>query len=229
VVRKERNDRPGGGVAICVNKKLKYSRRDRLYDGDGKIAACTIELYTGQDKILIVSYYKQPQMKIKLTVWKTFFAQFKGKFLIGGDFNGHHHSWGNSKNCTSGNNLYHCMIELETNITWLNDGSLVVTGSKRALNLTFVDPRSALLYTWKVGTDPWNTDHYPISIKYNGIIEPGKYNKKAFRLHNKDTDWTVFMEKVKEKLTEVKTHSAWNRDRDVKERYENFIQIIKRK
>jgi hypothetical protein len=51
------------------------------------------------------------------------------------------------------------------------------TGSKTALDLTFVDPRSALLYTWKVGTDPWNSDHYPISIEYNGITEPWKCNK----------------------------------------------------
>jgi hypothetical protein len=35
---------------------------------------------------------------------KEFFAQFKGKFLTGGDFHGHHQSWGNSKNCTTGNN-----------------------------------------------------------------------------------------------------------------------------
>jgi hypothetical protein len=34
------------------------------------------------------------------------------------------------------------------------------------------------------------------------------------------------MEKVKEKITEVKTHNGWNRERYVKERYENFIQII---
>jgi hypothetical protein len=33
----------------------------------------------------IVLCYKQPQMKIELRVWKTFFAQFKDKFLIGGD------------------------------------------------------------------------------------------------------------------------------------------------
>jgi hypothetical protein len=37
------------------------------------------------------------------------------------------------------------------------------------------------------------------------------------------------MEKVKEKITEVKTHNRWNRERDVKERYENFIHIIKGK
>jgi hypothetical protein len=36
-------------------------------------------------------------------------------------------------------------------------------------------------------------------------------------------------EKVKEKITEVKRDNGWNRERDVKERYENFIQIIKRK
>jgi hypothetical protein len=92
VVRKERNEKTGGGVAIFINNKLKYSCKDGLYDGDGKIEV----VYTGQDKILTVSYYKQPQMKIELTVWKKLSAQFKGKFLIGGDFNGHHHSWSNS-------------------------------------------------------------------------------------------------------------------------------------
>jgi hypothetical protein len=92
VVRKETNENAGGGVAIFVNNKLKYSRKDFVYDDDGKIEAYAIELFTGQDKILILSCYKQ-QMKIKLKVWRKYFAQFKGKFLIGRDFNGHHHSW----------------------------------------------------------------------------------------------------------------------------------------
>jgi hypothetical protein len=105
---------------------------------------------------------------------------------------------------------------LETNITLLNDGSQTyisdAKGSKAALYLTFVDPRSALLYIRKVGTDPWNRDHYPISIQYNGIMEPRKGSKKASRLHNKDTDWTAFMEKVKEGIAELKTHNRWNRE-----------------
>jgi hypothetical protein len=94
-----------------------------------------------------------------------------------------------------------------------------------------VDPRSALLYirTWKFGTDPWNSDHYPISIEYNGIIEPGKVSIKATRLHNKDAEWTTFTEKVKGKITEVKTRKGWNRERNVKETYDNFIQIIEGK
>jgi hypothetical protein len=37
------------------------------------------------------------------------------------------------------------------------------------------------------------------------------------------------MEKVKDKIMEVKTHNGWNRERGVEERYENFIQIIKGK
>jgi hypothetical protein len=67
------------------------------------------------------------------------------------------------------------------------------------LDLTFVGQRSVLLYTWKVRTDPWNSDHYPIIIEYNGTIELGKGSKKASRLHNKNTDWTAFTEKVKRK------------------------------
>jgi hypothetical protein len=35
--------------------------------------------------------------------------------------------------------------------------------------------------------------------------------------------------KVKEKITEVKMDNGWNREGDVKERYENFIQLIKGK
>jgi hypothetical protein len=70
VVRKESKERADGEVAIFVNNKMKYSHKDGLYDGDGKIEACAIELHTEQDKILIVSCYKQPQMKIELRVWE---------------------------------------------------------------------------------------------------------------------------------------------------------------
>jgi hypothetical protein len=37
------------------------------------------------------------------------------------------------------------------------------------------------------------------------------------------------VEKVKEKIMEVKIHNGWNRERDVKEKYENIIKIIKGK
>jgi hypothetical protein len=86
-------------------------------------------------------------------VMQKFFAKFEGKFFIGGDFNGRHHSWGNSKKCSTGNNLFHCITEAEISITLLNDGSQTylsdATGSKAALDLTFVDPRTALLFSWK--------------------------------------------------------------------------------
>jgi hypothetical protein len=72
-------------------------------------------------------------------------------------------------------------------------------GSKAPLDLTFVDQRSALLYTWKVGKYPWNSDQFPISIAYNGVIEARKGRKKASRLHNKNTDWTAFMKKCQGK------------------------------
>jgi hypothetical protein len=168
-------------------------------------------------------------VKIELGIWRNFFAQFEGKFLIGGNFNGHHHSWVNSKNCNTGNSLFHCITELETNITFLNDGSQIfisdVTESKAALYLTYVDPRLSLLYTWNVGTDPWNSDHFPIYIEYNGIIAPRKGSRMLLDCIIK----TVFMEEVKKKIMEVKMHNKWDSERDVKEMSDNFNQIIKRK
>jgi hypothetical protein len=139
-VRTDRNERKDSGVAIIINNKLKYLRKDGLYDGDGKIEVWPIELYTGQDKILIVLWYNQPHMKIELRVGKKFFAQFEDKFLIGGDINGHHHSWGNSKTALPATT---CTIVSPNwklrNITLLNDGSQTyisdATGSKAALDL----------------------------------------------------------------------------------------------
>jgi hypothetical protein len=56
---KRQERKTGGGGAIFINNKLKYSLKDGLYDGDGKIEACAIELYTGEVKILIVSCYNE--------------------------------------------------------------------------------------------------------------------------------------------------------------------------
>jgi hypothetical protein len=173
VVRKEKNERIGGGVAIFIYNKLKYSHKDVYVMVIAKLKCVQLN-YIGQDKILIVSCYRLPLIKIELRLGKKFFAQFESKYLTGRDFNGHHHSWGNLKNCTTNNNVVHCITKLETNIALLNDCSQTyipdTTGSKAALNLTFVDQRSALLYIWKAGTDPWNSDHFPIYIEHNDTI-----------------------------------------------------------
>jgi hypothetical protein len=41
-VRKEK-ERTDGSVAIFISNKLKYSRKDGMYDGDGKIEVCAID------------------------------------------------------------------------------------------------------------------------------------------------------------------------------------------
>jgi hypothetical protein len=74
-----------------------------------------------------------------------------------------------------------------------------------ALDLTFVDQRSALLYTWKVETDPWNRDHLSIYIEYNGITGSRKGSKKASGLHNKSSTGLPLQKKF-EKIMEVKRH-----------------------
>lgn len=51
---------------VVINNKLKYSRKNGLFDDDGKIEACAIELYIAQDKIIIVSCYRQPHMTMEL-------------------------------------------------------------------------------------------------------------------------------------------------------------------
>jgi hypothetical protein len=40
-------------------------------------------------------------------------------------------------------------------------------------------------------------------------MEPRNGSKMVSSLHNKDTDWTAFTGKVKEKIMEVKRHKRW--------------------
>jgi hypothetical protein len=45
MVRKERKERVGGGVAIFINNKLKCSHKDDVYDGHGKVGMWPIKLH----------------------------------------------------------------------------------------------------------------------------------------------------------------------------------------
>jgi hypothetical protein len=104
----------------------------------------------------------------------------------------------------------------------------VAAGSTAALDLTFVNPVSAQLYSYREGSNrPQDIDHFSVFIEYNGVIERRKDSRTSTILHRiKDIDLSAFMEKDKRKNHGIRTHNGLHRDRDVREKYENFIQII---
>lgn len=170
VVRKDRPDRKGGGVAIFVNNKLKYKRVPSLFDCDGKLELCAIELFLHDAKFLVLSCYKPPDIKISSLSWHRFFNQFRleDRVLIGGDFNSHHTLWGDIHICDEGSKLVDTY--LDSNFGILNDGNPTFRSrqyaSYSAIDLTFTSNQSLFDFKWSVGCDPWGSDHFPIVIEF---------------------------------------------------------------
>lgn len=54
--------------------------------------------------------------------WHRFFSQFRGDFLVGGDFNAHHYLWDNCTPCPEGIKLADVISNL--NIQCLNNNTL---------------------------------------------------------------------------------------------------------
>lgn len=90
VVRKERDNRIGGGVLIFTNNRIKYGLADNLFDCNGNIGLCGIKLFISNEKTLIVSCYRPPDVRIDHNSWERFLCQFRGRFLVAGNFNAHH-------------------------------------------------------------------------------------------------------------------------------------------
>lgn len=92
-----RKDRVGlrGSVAIGIRNGIKYSEKNLIFDCNGAIEACAIDLFTNSGKITTVSCYRPPDGPwIEPSDWKKFFEQFQCRSFFGGDFNSHHVVYG---------------------------------------------------------------------------------------------------------------------------------------
>lgn len=100
IIRNDRIDKQRGGTAILIKNSLKYQIIKNFYKCNNKLEASIIKVYVNNDELFIVSCYRPPNNNINTNEWTLFFNQFiNKKFIIAGDFNAHHQSWGNNTSC----------------------------------------------------------------------------------------------------------------------------------
>uniref|UniRef100_A0A1B6C2K7 Uncharacterized protein n=1 Tax=Clastoptera arizonana TaxID=38151 RepID=A0A1B6C2K7_9HEMI len=228
IIREDRTDKQRGGVAILVNNKLKYNIIKVNNNCNLKLEVCAIKVYLKNEEVTICSCYKPPAINISPIEWSIFFNQFNGKFLIGGDFNAHHESWGDLNNCSQGNSLI-SGIDINKIILLNNNAATHIdpSGKETAIDLTFVDADSALSYNWSVFKDTWGSDHFPILIKYNVPVTVNNNTFISSRIYNNKTDWEKFTKEVDIKL-EAKNSTFSDQDSNALELYSIFTSIIKK-
>jgi len=98
-----------GGVAILVKTSLFYQPLPN-YSFD-HIQSCSIQIKLNNIPLTIGAFYSPPRHKITKEILSNYFNTIKNNFIVGGDYNAKHQSWGCRANNPRGTVLYNLANE----------------------------------------------------------------------------------------------------------------------
>lgn len=123
VIAKNRADKKGGGLAICLKPDIAFKECPSIYHAPNRLETLAVKISTSLGPLTVVSLYKTPSLTIRAAEWHRLFNSISAlnNIFIGGDFNCHHSSWGCANNYVSGISLSDTLIDFDLSL--LNDGS----------------------------------------------------------------------------------------------------------
>ena len=231
VVRFDRLDRGGGGLAICIRNGVSYTETT-LNFSNKTLETGSIVINSEMGDILITVCYRCPDNNNNITTleWNHFqkavTSHDASHFFVGGDFNAHHSLWGSRRNCSNGNVIVD-NLDFE-NIILLNDHSPTYMKTSASeisfsnIDLSFSSTAIAMLSNWYVSDDKRGSDHFPIVLEVNTRLTPSI--KPDYRYNLKKMDWTKFTELLNKKKPFFNSDEFLGLDPIA--RYDSFINFI---
>lgn len=190
-----RSDRADGraGVAVLIKSNINYSQVNSLPIIEDVMYVAIKIAAPGNKYLTVVSLYIRPQDTIRCVSYDALFAGLEKPFIVGGDFNSHHHVWG----CDTTDNKGRYLLESieDNNLFILNDGSPTLIPkpgqNKSAIDITVSSHDISHLLEWKIIDDPHSSNHFPILI--NTFIECNilkLFTHKTWKIGK--ADWASF-------------------------------------
>jgi exonuclease III len=93
-----------GGSAVIIKTVLSHYEDVKIEKKEFQVTS--VSLNTSAGTITVAAIYTPPRHNLKRGDYLTILRSFPGKFIIGGDFNSKHTSWGSRLSNTKGNELY---------------------------------------------------------------------------------------------------------------------------
>ena len=150
----------------------------------------------------------------------------QGPFILLGDVNAHHSSWGSLHETRRGSEIESLLTEL--NLVCLNDGSPTYLSASyqtsSAIDIAVVSPCLATWFQFMVDDDPHFSDHFPIKLHltFNQITLPPP-SIPSWSL--KHADWDKFREAVNENAENMTTPEITTLLNNISEAAERSIPI----
>ncbi|KAJ8722734.1 hypothetical protein PYW07_003914 [Mythimna separata] len=208
-IREDRSD-GYGGVAILIKNSIPFSNI-RLPPHSEEISIVAIKL---QHICLVSIYVPHPSTPVLQEI-KDLFSFLPKPFLILGDLNCHHQSWGCSTSTCYGDELLD-IIDLH-NLCILNTGAATrrcgPNQNQSAIDLSICSPSLASSLTWDILTSTYGSDHFPIVISYpfsNAKAPIRRSNLKHKLPDRNNNDWDKFRNIVDSKLCSLPVISDGN-------------------
>lgn len=213
LVRKDRQDRRCGGVAILIRQDFYFSTfpEDIMYDTELEVTAVSVDV-RGK-KIIFASVYGAPNIKINLEDLQHLIPLNKD-VIIGGDFNSHNPLWGSNRDDGTRSSTIIEYLDHHQLVT-LNSGAhtrfQAPEREPSCIDLTFSTGDLAFCSNWEVLQDSHGSDHYPILITIDPIWSashvgtPLSLPSEDYRVKGKwktrTADWSKFKEIVATNLS----------------------------
>jgi hypothetical protein len=192
-IREDRADGPGGGVLIMIKDNLPYTAL--TLTSNLEVTACTV--HVNGTKLTLASLYIPPNYKNRnfTTDMDDLLQQLPHPFILTGDFNAHHHSWGSEYSDVRGR-----LIDKWTTVNQLDilntsePTYLCSNGSYTHIDLTITTNDISPTLTWQPMCDTYNSDHFPILIGTD-INSPAVPSNQRWNL--KTANWSGYKQDLK--------------------------------
>jgi exonuclease III len=203
ILKKNRPDRPGGGVAILVNKQLSFNPIP-LTPHDSVEAIGVSILSRNNSYSDFISAYA-PKGDCDMLDVSEFFNR-PNPVVIGGDFNGHHPMWEtNALANKAGKTIFESILNSNDVclVTPIDLGTRIdpASGKLSTIDLTLTSSVLAISASIKTGPD-LGSDHIPIILTLN--TTPARTSNQAPNWIIDDSLWLEWNHALDSALTEVK-------------------------
>lgn len=196
-LREDRSD-GHGGVAILVKNSFHFTYHPiSSHSNDFSIIAAIV------NNICVVSVYIPHPTLALLREIRNLLIALPKPYIIVGDFNCHHQSWG----CSSSSDLGEEIIDIVDclNLCILNSGAPTRRSAPNerpsAIDLSICTPSIASSLSWEVLPSSYGSDHYPILLSFPFKNKPllKRTPRLKFKLNNNSL-WDSYKNKLDEKL-----------------------------
>jgi len=191
-----------GGVALLIHNSIQQQIVPTNAPDFDTIA---VKVHS-KIKFTIISSYIPPSKSFKIQNLRNIYDSLQPPFLITGDFNSWHRSWGSQANNTRGNIIFKFINQ--SSLITLNNGSpthFTTHHTFTHIDLSIASPLLSLSSKWYTDNSLSGSDHYPIHIDLFEQNITCPVERPRFNL--KKANWPLFQE-ISEKLSNERFPSS---------------------